>query len=99
MSSGLGHVRWVGGASGAGKSTLSRLLSETFDLPTYPTDQAIAVHAARPGPDAPLLERFRAMSMDSRQDGPVPQVLCERDEPWSLVTSWTRSRWSCGIRP
>jgi len=37
-----------------------------FGLAVYSTDETIAAHAAQPGPDAPLLDQFRAMSMDQR---------------------------------
>jgi len=62
----LEHVRWLGGASGAGKSTIARQLAADFGLRVYSTDETIGVHAAEPGPDAPLLKQFRAMSMDER---------------------------------
>jgi 2-phosphoglycerate kinase len=63
----LDHVRWVGGGSGAGKTTLTRLLADRFGLDLYSTDAMIGAHSERLGAtDAPLLERFRRMSMDER---------------------------------
>src|ERR1700691_3137950 len=64
----LDHVRWVGGGSGAGKTTVTRLLAERFGLGFYSTDATIGVHSERlvAATDAPLLERFRRMSMDER---------------------------------
>jgi 2-phosphoglycerate kinase len=63
----LDHVRWVGGGSGAGKTTVSRLLAEHFGISYYSTDTTLSVHSERlPANDAPLLERFRRMSMDER---------------------------------
>jgi hypothetical protein len=64
--SGLRHVRWLGGATGAGKTTIASRLGARFGLRIYSTDAAIAAHAAAPGPDAPLLAAFRAMSLDER---------------------------------
>lgn len=61
------HVRWVGGGSGAGKTTVTRLLAERFDVCVYSTDPAIGVHSAGlESTAAPLLKRFRGMSMDQR---------------------------------
>jgi hypothetical protein len=63
----LDHVRWVGGGSGAGKTTVTRLCAERFGAGLYSTDAAIGVHSELLGKtDAPLLERFRHMSMDER---------------------------------
>jgi 2-phosphoglycerate kinase len=63
----LDHVRWVGGGSGAGKTTVTRLLSERFGIGVYSTDATIRVHSERlDATSAPLLERFRRMSMDER---------------------------------
>jgi hypothetical protein len=70
----LDHVRWVGGGSGAGKTTVTRLLAERFDLALYSADAAISVHSGQmDATGAPLLERFRRMSMDERwvRDDPV----------------------------
>jgi 2-phosphoglycerate kinase len=70
----LDHVRWVGGSSGAGKSTLTRLLAERFGIALYSTDATINVHSKRlDATDAPLLERFRHLSMEERwiQDEPI----------------------------
>jgi len=76
------HVRWVGGGSGAGKTTVTRLLAERFDVGVYSTDAAIGVHSARlDGAAAPLLERFRAMTMDQRWvDGDPVDMF--RTFPW-----------------
>jgi hypothetical protein len=63
----LDHVRWVGGGSGAGKTTVTRLLAERFGLALYSTDAMIGAHSERlDATAAPLLERFRRMSMDER---------------------------------
>lgn len=62
----LDHVRWIGGGSGAGKSTLASALARTFGLGVYSTDEAIAEHSGRLGPEAPLLQEFQRMSMDER---------------------------------
>jgi 2-phosphoglycerate kinase len=70
----LDHVRWMGGGSGAGKTSVTRLLGEQFSIDTYSTDATIRVHSERlEVTDAPLLERFRHMSMDERwiQHDPV----------------------------
>lgn len=78
----LQHVRWVGGGSGAGKTTITRVLAERFGVRVYSTDEAIGVHSAQLEPTAaPLLERFRAMSMDQRwvERDPVDMY---RSFPW-----------------
>jgi 2-phosphoglycerate kinase len=70
----LDHVRWVGGGSGAGKTTVTRLLAERFGVVCYSTDATINIHSGRlEATAAPLLERFRRMSMDERwvQHDPV----------------------------
>jgi len=70
----LDHVRWVGGGSGAGKTTVARLLAERFEIASYSTDATIGIHSERlKATAAPLLERFRRMSMDERwiQHDPV----------------------------
>jgi hypothetical protein len=65
--SNLDHVRWVGGGSGAGKTTVTRLLAQRFDIGLYSTDAAISAHSGQlDASGAPLLERFRRMSMDDR---------------------------------
>jgi 2-phosphoglycerate kinase len=63
----LEHVRWLGGGSGAGKTTVTRLLAKRFDIGLYSTDATISVHSGQlDATGAPLLERFRRMSMDDR---------------------------------
>jgi 2-phosphoglycerate kinase len=63
----LDHVRWVGGGSGAGKTTVTRLLAERFGIGLYSTDATISHHSEQlEAAGAPLLERFRRMSMDER---------------------------------
>lgn len=78
----LDHVRWVGGGSGAGKTTVTRLLAERFDVDVYSTDAAIGVHSAQlDGTAAPLLTRFRAMTMDQRWVDRDPLTMY-RSFPW-----------------
>ncbi|WP_433066680.1 hypothetical protein [Dactylosporangium sp. CS-033363] len=61
------HVYWIGGGSGAGKSAVARLLADRCGLRLYATDDVMGDHAARaPAAGAPMLEAFRAMSMDER---------------------------------
>jgi 2-phosphoglycerate kinase len=63
----LDHVRWVGGSGGAGKTTVTRLLGERFGIGCYSTDATISIHSGRlEATAAPLLDRFRRMSMDER---------------------------------
>jgi molybdopterin-guanine dinucleotide biosynthesis protein len=63
----LDHVRWVGGGSGSGKTTMTRLLAERFGIGFYSTDATIRHHSERlEATGAPLLDRFRRMSMDER---------------------------------
>ena len=65
--SNLDHVRWVGGGSGAGKTTVTCLLAERFGIGLYSTDATISVHSEQlDASGAPLIERFRHMSMDDR---------------------------------
>ena len=68
----LDHMRWVGGGSGAGKTTVTRVLAERFGIGCYSTDAAISIHSGLlEAAAAPLLERFRRMSMDEGDaDGP-----------------------------
>jgi hypothetical protein len=64
---GLDHIRWLGGGTGAGKTTVARRLAEQYGLSIYSADATIRVHTYRlSGTAAPLLERFRRMSMDER---------------------------------
>ncbi|MBV8941923.1 MAG: hypothetical protein JO342_19390 [Solirubrobacterales bacterium] len=61
------HIRWVGGGPGAGKTTVACRLAEHRGLSIYAADAAIGVHASRLSASAaPLLDRFRLMSMDER---------------------------------
>ncbi len=63
----LDYVRWVGGPSGVGKTTVSRLLADRFRVRLYSTDAVIGVHSQLvERTAAPLLGRFRQMSMDER---------------------------------
>jgi hypothetical protein len=63
----LDHVRWVGGGSGSGKTTVTRPLAERFGIGFYSTDTTISDHSERlEATGAPLLDRFRRMSMDER---------------------------------
>ncbi len=72
----------MGGGSGAGKTTVTRLLAERFDVCVYSTDAAIGVHSARlESTAAPLLKRFRGMSMDQRWVSPDPATMY-RSFPW-----------------
>jgi hypothetical protein len=74
-------VRWIGGATGAGKTAIASRLAATFGLRRYSTDDTIAVHAAAPGPDAPLLRAFGEMSMDERWLRRDPRTMLETF-PW-----------------
>jgi 2-phosphoglycerate kinase len=66
--SNLDHVRWVGGGSGAGKTAVTCMLAERFECNPYSTDETLMAHSGRLGAtEAPLLERFRSMSMDERR--------------------------------
>ena len=74
----LRHVYWIGGASGAGKSTIARLLADRHGLRMYATDDAMSDHDGRSRPqDAPLLSRFKAMSMDERWVNRSPEAMLE----------------------
>lgn len=78
----LDHVRWVGGGSGAGKTTVAGLLADRFGLRLYSSDATIRIHSARLDASvAPLLSRFRGMSLDERwvQRDPVTMY---RTFPW-----------------
>ncbi|SDY63406.1 hypothetical protein SAMN05661080_04104 [Modestobacter sp. DSM 44400] len=78
----LAHVRWIGGGSGAGKTTVARLLAERFDAPLYSTDATIGVHSDELEPAAaPLLARFRRMTMDQRWVEGDPMTMYEHF-PW-----------------
>jgi hypothetical protein len=78
----LDHVRWVGGGSGTGKTTVTRLLAERFDLRLYSTDAMIGAHSERlDAAGAPLLDRFRRMSMDERWVQHDPVTMYE-SFPW-----------------
>jgi hypothetical protein len=61
---------------------VTRLLAEEFDLPIYSSDAVIGVHSKRlDAQAAPLLERFRRMSMDERWVQHEPGRMY-RDFPW-----------------
>lgn len=78
----LGHIRWVGGGTGAGKTTVTRHLAERFGLRVYSSDSTIKDHAGRlDAATAPLLDRFRRMSMDERWVLRDP-VTMEKTFPW-----------------
>ena len=89
--SNLDHVRWVGGGSGAGKTTVTRLLAERFGIGLYSTDATISVHSGQlDATGAPLLDRFRRMSMDERWADRSPQTMLEtfhwfRGEGFGLI--------------
>lgn len=73
---------WVGGGSGAGKTTVTHLLAERFGLRLYSADESIRAHSERLNAvAAPLLERFRHMSMDGRWVKRDP-VTMYRAFPW-----------------
>lgn len=80
-----GHLRnvvWIGGGSLAGKSTVAQVLAEEHGLPIVATDASMADHARRAeATDAPLLQAFRAMSMDERWVDRSPAVMLETF-PW-----------------
>ena len=58
---------WIGGGSGAGKSTVAAHLADEIGGIVYSSDDVMADHAARLGPqEAPRLAAFVDMSMDER---------------------------------
>jgi hypothetical protein len=64
---GFDHVRWLGGGTGAGKTTVAQRIAERWGVSVYGTDAAIRAHGPMLDPTtAPLLDRFRRMSMDQR---------------------------------
>jgi hypothetical protein len=74
----LRHVYWIGGGSGAGKSVVARRVAELHGLCMYSTDDAMQQHDARStSEDAPLLSRFKAMSMDERWTNRSPETMFE----------------------
>lgn len=78
----LDHTRWLGGGTGAGKTTIARLLAERGGLSVYSTDAAISMHGSKLAPaEAPLLDRFRRMSMDERWVVREPDEMY-RTFPW-----------------
>ncbi len=91
LSRRLAHVYWLGGGSGGGKSTVARRLAATRGLRLYSTDEAMADHANRCGPDdCPNLAAFKAMDMDERWLNRSPEVMLEtfhwfRGEAFSLI--------------
>lgn len=63
----LDHVYWLGGGSGGGKSTIARRIADEFGMALYDTDTSMAAHAEEASvADAPLIDRFKRMSMDER---------------------------------
>jgi hypothetical protein len=75
-------VRWLGGGSGAGKTALARLLAERFGLRVYHSDGTIREHGTLlDRASAPLLDRFRRMSMDERWVQRDPMTMY-RTFPW-----------------
>lgn len=71
-------MRWLGGGSGAGKSTLARALAAQRGWGLVATDDSMAEHAARCGPDeAPALHAFGAMTPDERWVERSPQEMLE----------------------
>ena len=91
LSRRLRHVYWLGGGSGAGKSTIARRLADRRGLRLYSTDDAMADHARRCGPeDGPLLVEFNKMSMDERWVDRSPRTMLEtfhwfRGEGFGLI--------------
>jgi 2-phosphoglycerate kinase len=74
----LRHVYWLGGGSGAGKSTIARQVADRHGLRVYATDDAMADHGDRfASQEAPLLSRFKAMTMDERWVNRPPEVMLE----------------------
>lgn len=72
----------MGGGSGAGKTTVAGLLAERFGLQLYSSDARIPIHSARlSAPKAPLLDRFRRMSMDERWVQRDPETMYQTF-PW-----------------
>lgn len=63
----LHNVFWIGGGSGAGKSTIAKLIAQKYGYELYSCDEAMAEHGRRLNQKtAPLLEKFKHMSMDER---------------------------------
>jgi 2-phosphoglycerate kinase len=74
----LRHVYWIGGGSGSGKSTIARRLAAEHSLRLYATDDVMADHAGRTGPeDSPSLTKFMTMDMDERWVNRSPQTMLE----------------------
>jgi 2-phosphoglycerate kinase len=74
----LRHVTWIGGGSGAGKSTIARRLAARHGLRLLATDELMADHAGRIGPEhSPYLSAFAAMDMDERWVNRSPETMLE----------------------
>lgn len=78
----LDHVRWLGGGTGAGKTTIARVLAARSGASVYSTDGSIPAHAEQlSAAGAPLLTRFREMTMDERWVMRAPAEMY-RTFPW-----------------
>jgi len=87
----LRHVYWLGGGSGAGKSTIARRIAAQHGMHIYATDEVMADQARRSTPEeAPCLDSFKTMDMDSRWVKRSPQTMLEtfhwfRGEGFGLI--------------
>ncbi|HIV58525.1 MAG TPA: ATP-binding protein [Candidatus Stackebrandtia faecavium] len=72
----LRHTRWIGGGSGAGKSTIARRLAKQYGRQVYSTDDMMADHVHRLGPDeSRFMHQFINMSMDDRWLNRSPELM------------------------